>query len=204
MMIKQVGFLIILMVMAACSSAPAKREKSQLSYTPGQLRLMEVDEMNTLIGGHIREFKKSKDVKFAEKALITALSRPDADNILDREMLMIENSFERPDEWENMVTTVIERAGQNLKDKTCSVQDEVSYTIVLENILSQFRTEFNKTDVNTDFELASIKKIADMDLEVSEAAYREAKLNAMSTLVSPSEIAERLLKEVQALPKSKN
>jgi hypothetical protein len=203
MMLSRLGFLMAVALITACSSAPIKREKSQLLYTPAQLRLMEVDEMSTLVGDRVREYKKTHNEKFAEEALIIALSRPDSDNILDRELQTIENSFELGQDWEKAVTRVVDRAGDAIKSKTCSVQDEASYTIVLENVLSQFRAQFNKLEENTDFELATIKKIADMDLEVSEAAAREAKLNAMSTLVSPSEIARKLLIEIKALPKSR-
>ncbi len=194
-------FIIILALLTACSSKPVKREKSQLKYTPGQLRFIEVDEMNTLISDQLAVYKKTKDVSVIDDLLVTVLSRPDADNILERELIIIQNSFPSYEEWENSVTRVVDRAGQALKDKTCSVQDEASYTIVLENILSEFRGEFNKPDENTDFELSVIEKIEAMDLKVSEAAFREAKINAMSTLVSPSLIARKLLTEIKTLKK---
>ncbi|MCC2679057.1 MAG: hypothetical protein K0R29_1633 [Pseudobdellovibrio sp.] len=192
-------FIILLSILTACSSKPVKREKSQLKYTPGQLRFIEVDEMNTMISEQLAIYKKSKDVSVIEELLVTVLSRPDADNILERELLIIQNSFPTFDDWENSVNRVVDRAGQALKDKTCSVQDETSYTIVLENILSEFRAEFNKPDENTDFELSVIERIAAMDLKVSEAAFRDAKINAMSTLVSPSQIAKKLLSEIKTL-----
>jgi len=192
-------FIILLSILTACSSKPVKREKSQLKYTPGQLRFIEVDEMNTMISEQLAIYKKTKDVNVIEELLVTVLSRPDADNILERELLIIQNSFPSFDDWESSVTGVVERAGQALKDKTCSVQDETSYTIVLENILSEFRAEFNKPDENTDFELSVIEKIAAMDLKVSEAAFRDAKINAMSTLVSPSQIAKKLLAEIKTI-----
>lgn len=201
MSIKSLVFIILLSVLTACGSKPVKREKSQFKYSPGELRLMEVDEMNSLINEQLVQYKKTKDSRLIDETLILALSRPDADNILERELLVIQNSFPSFDEWENSVTRVVDRAGQALKDKTCSVQDEVSYTIVLENILSEFRAEFNKTDENTDFELSVIQKIAAMDLEVAEAAFRQGKLNAMTTLVSPSEIAKKLLEEIKTLKK---
>lgn len=194
-------FIILLSLLTACSSKPVKREKSQLKYTPGQLRFMEVDEMNTMITEQLAVYKKSKDVAVIEELLVTVLSRPDADNILERELLIIQNSFPTLDDWESSVLKVVDRAGQALKDRTCSVQDETSYTIVLENILSEFRAEFNKPDENTDFELSVIEKIAAMDLRVSEAAFRDAKVNAMSTLVSPSQIARKLLAELKSLKK---
>jgi hypothetical protein len=202
MLLGRFVFLIALAVLSACSSAPVKREKSQLTYTPAQLRLMEVDEMSAMIGDYVRQFKKTRNDNFAKQALIVALSRPDSDNILDREMQMIENSFERGHEWENTLTSVVDTAANALKEKTCSVQDEVAYTIVLENVLLQARTQFNKTDVDTSYELATLNKIADMDLEVSDAAKHEAKLNSMNSLISPSDIAKKLLEEIQALPKS--
>lgn len=201
MVIGRLVFIILLSVLTSCSSKPVKREKSQLKYTPGQLRFMEVDEMNTLINDQLAVYKKTKDVSVIDDLLVTVLSRPDADNILERELIIIQNSFPSFEDWENSVTRVVDRAGQALKDKTCSVQDEASYTIVLENILSEFRGEFNKTDENTDFELSVIQKIEAMDLKVSEAAFREAKINAMSTLVSPSQIARKLLVEIKALKK---
>lgn len=172
-----------------------------MKYTPGQLRFIEVDEMNTMINDQLAIYKKSKDVGVIDELLVMVLSRPDFDNILERELLIIQNSFPTYDDWEASVLRVVDRASQALIDKTCSVQDEASYTIVLENILSEFRGEFNKTDENTDFELSVIEKIAAMDLEVSEAAFREAKVNAMGTLVSPSQIARRLLVEIKTLKK---
>lgn len=199
MAIGRIVLIILLSVLTACSSKPVKREKSQLKYTPGQLRFIEVDEMNVMINEQLALYKKSTDVSIIDELLVTVLSRPDSDNILGRELLIIQNAFPTFVGWEASVTRVVERAGQALKDKTCSVQDEASYTIVLENILAEFRAEFNKPDENTDFELSVIEKIAAMDLKVSEAAFREARVNAMSTLVSPSLIAEKLLAEIKTL-----
>lgn len=201
MVIGRLVIIVLLSVLSACSSKPVKREKSQLKYTPGQLRFIEVDEMNAMINEQLSVYKKSKDVSVIDELLVTVLSRPDADNILERELIVIQNAFPTFDDWEQSVSRVVEKAGQALKDKTCSVQDEASYTIVLENILSEFRAEFNKTDENTDFELSVIEKIAGMDLRVSEAASRDAKINAMSTLISPSQIAKKLLAEIKTLKK---
>lgn len=196
-------FAILVFAFVACSTPPVKRQASQLPYTSGQLKLIEVDEMSEMAAKKVDIFKKTGDTKTLDEAIILVLARPDSDNIAERLLLNIRNSLESGRVWENTISRVIDRSVESLNDKSTSVEDEIAYTIVLQNLLSEMRVEFNKTDVSTRFEQSMIERLAATDIEITDKASREAKLSAMTSLVSPSEIAKKLLKDIPALLKSK-
>ena len=202
-MIKRIFILLSSVVMFSCSSAPIKMQEAKLSYSYGQLKLFEIDEMSDLVGDRLIKYKKTQNTAFLDEALIIALTRPDNDNILERQLLTIRNSLESNTDWEKAVSRVVGLASGALQDKTTAIQDEIAYTMVLDNLLAEFRAEFNKLDANTQFEGKTIENVAAMNLELSESARKEMQLNSMGALVSPSEIARKQLLEIKALPKSK-
>jgi hypothetical protein len=201
---KYFGFILAfsLVVFSSCSSVSPKNDTSQLRYTYARLKVMDLDQMNDLMLEQAREFKKSNDPQALKEGLLICLSRPDEDALVDKVIDTVKTPLEDNGLWESTVQGLIEESVAAIKDSSRSSADQVTYSIVLENLISDLRPEFIKQYKSPGFESRMIEKIAATEVELNAPARAERKLNLMKSGTSPAQIAKRLLDKREEVLKS--
>ena len=185
-----------LLAFPGCTSAPVVTRSSELTFTYTKLKFLDIDEMNDLLQRRIAAFRKDQDKTQIVEALMISLARPNDDNLLEKNMNTIRYSLETNDQWEDSVRVVVKRSIGHLKDPTTAPEDQMTYLVVLSNLLLEFKPEFSKPDVSPDFEKKMVEVIAGADLVVSDEVKKETSLNSMGSVPSPSEIARNMLEEI--------
>ncbi len=201
------GFIlaITLFVFSSCSSVSPKVDTSQLRYNYARLKVMDLDQMNDLVLEQAREFKKTNDPQALKEGLLICLSRPDEDALVDKVIDTVKTPLEDNGFWESTIQSLIEESVAAIKDSNRSSADQVTYSIVLENLISDLRPEFIKQYKSPGFESRMIEKIAATEVELNASARAERKLNLMKGGISPAQIAKRLLdKREEVLKSEKN
>ncbi len=170
-----------------------------LLLTYHKLALKDLDQMNDIVSSKIKESKKSyagKTVPLKE-ALQAVFGRPDEDNMVEKVLSPLKTELESQDAWEKSLKELTTEAMNALKNcKNFKADVQVTYQVFLENLLAQLKPDLGKGG----FETKLVEKIRDAKLEISPAAQSERKLRMMKTPVSPSEIADLILKEIKAQP----
>ncbi|MBC7421803.1 MAG: hypothetical protein H7328_13830 [Bdellovibrio sp.] len=180
-------------VLISCKSAPVAVQTSELSYTAGRLKVMDLDEISDLMLAKSREFKKTDNPQALKDGLVIAFGRPDEDSVLEKVLSTIRTPMEDHDLWEPSVEELVDKSIAAIKEDTVSAADQVTYGVVLENIIAQFKPDFVKQYKSPGFESRIIEKIANSEIEFSRAAAAERKLNFMKGNLSPSLFAQRLI-----------
>ncbi len=165
---------------------------------------MDLDEMSNLMLGYAKEFKKTDDARNLQEGLLICLSRPDEDSGVEKVISTVRNPLEDHDLWESSVQELIDQSVAVIKDPTQSSGDQVTFSVVLENLISELRPEFIKQYNSPGFETRMIEKIAAADVELTDPARAERKLNLMKGSFSASQVAQRLIdKRDEALKNAK-
>lgn len=114
--------------------------------------------------------------------------------MVDKLIEIVRFNLDSDEQWEEVVDNVADKSIAQLKNETTPVPDQVTYLILLENLVAQFQPEFIKQYQGPLFETEIIEKIAQADIQVSDAARAERQLNLMTAQRSPSEIAQALVR----------
>jgi hypothetical protein len=154
---------------------------------------MDLDQMSQLMLEHAREFKRNDNPEFLKEGLLICLSRPDEDAVIEKTISTVRTPLEDNSLWESAVTELIDKSLAVIKEDQLSAVDQVTYSIVLENLISEFRPRFIKQYKSPGFETRMIEKIAQADIQLSSVANAERELNLMKTSFSPSGVAEKLI-----------
>lgn len=187
---------------SGCSSVSPKNDTSQLRYTYARLKVMDLDQMNDLMLEQAREFKRTSDAQALQEGLLICLSRPDEDSVVEKVISTVKTPLEDNGLWESTVENLIAESITAIKDGGRSSADQVTYSIVLENLISELRPDFIKQYKSPGFESRVIEKIAAADVQLNGPARAERKLNLMKGGASPSQIAQRLLDKREEVLKS--
>jgi hypothetical protein len=189
------------LILNSCASKKIVKRESKLPYTYNQLKLYDIDEMVEITEDRMALYKETNDSEKLYEVMTLILARPNDDNILERLMLSIRYTLDSNKLWEESVEVVVDNAVTALKDETTSAGDQISYLMVLQNLLVEFKPEFKKLDISPKFEQNVIKKVAKAEIEVSVEARREANLNLFGKLNSPSDIAKQVLEDIKKIPR---
>ncbi len=179
--------------LVGCKSTPVTPQTSELQFTAGRLKILDLDEMSDIMLAKAREFKKTDNPQALKDGLIIAFGRPDEDSVLEKTINTIKTPMEDNDLWEPAVDELVDKSISVIKDETGTAAEQVTYGVVLENIIAQFKPDFVKQYKSPGFEARIIEKIASAELEFSRAAAAERKLNLMKGNLSPSLVAQRLI-----------
>ena len=203
-MIKNIIYcLSLLFWLVGCATPPVIAERSRVTYNYKQLKLLEIDEMFTIVDKKVAQFKKTNNVDFIEEALEACLSRPDDDNVLEKTMAQLRLSANPSEVWEQAVENTVDKAITALTYEKTAAVDQVTYIVLLQNLLLEYRHDLLTLDESLKFERRMIQKIIEARIQVSEEAKKESSLNLAMHLRSPSEVAKDVLKEADSRPKSK-
>ncbi|AGH94926.1 hypothetical protein [Pseudobdellovibrio exovorus] len=183
------------MTMTSCASAPQVNTPSAMTYNYARLKLLDLDQMSDLIQKRVQGYKRTDNEELMQEALELCLSRPDEDSMVEKLIDSVRFNASSEAAWEQWVEAAVEKSIAQLKNETTPAVDQVTYLILLENLIAQFRPEFLKQWEAPQFESEVIEKIAAAELVVSDAAVSERRLNLMETQRSPSRVAQDLIKE---------
>ncbi|MBC7464790.1 MAG: hypothetical protein H7256_02260 [Bdellovibrio sp.] len=190
---KLLAVVHLALFVSSCASSGSAKEKPQLSYPYSRLKVMDLDQMTDIMYEKAKEFKKTDEPKPLQDGLLICLSRPNEDGQIQKVISIVRTPMEDNDLWESSVESLVDRAIAILKNKNSNAADQVTYGVVLENIVSEFKPAFVKQYKSPGFESKMIEKIAEADIELSAAAVSERKLNLMRGNVSPSLFANKLI-----------
>ncbi len=185
-------FITLILMLSSLSEAG-------LLLTYHKLALKDLDQMNDIVSSKIKESKKSyagKTVPLKE-ALQAVLGRPDEDNMVEKVIPPLKSELESQDAWEKSLKELATEAINALKNnKNFKPEVQVTYQVFLENMLAQMKPDLGKGG----FETKLVEKIREAKVVISKEAQNERKLRMMKTPVSPSDIADIILKETKAQP----
>ncbi|MBC7743186.1 MAG: hypothetical protein H7061_13385 [Bdellovibrionaceae bacterium] len=190
------------LVFVGCRSTPVATHTSELPYTSSRLRIMDLDEMSALMESKVREFKRTDNPQSLKDGLFIAFGRPDEDSALEKILSTIRTPLEDHELWEPSVEEMVDKSLASIKDDSIPAGEQVTYGVILENVISEFKPTFVKQYKSLGFETRIIEKIAAAEVEYSRAAVTERKLNMMKGILSPSLIAQRLIDRRASVLKS--
>lgn len=192
------GFLLL--SISACSSKPSSTDSSfnvtetiQVDQTYKSLKILDLDQMTDLLYEKANDYKRSNRVQALREGVMVAFSRPNEDVILDKIISIVRSPLEDIGEWESTVEQMVGQSVQVLKNDSSSGTDQVTASVVLENVLSEFKPLFQKQYQGGGFETTVIERLAAADLRFSKQAEQEKKLNQMKSGLTPSELAKKLI-----------
>lgn len=189
------------LLFVSCQSTPVAEPVQELQYTAGRLKILDLDEMSDIMLAKAREFKKTDNSQELKDGLLIAFGRPDDDSVLEKILNTIQTPLEDNDLWEPSIDEMVDKSIAAIKDETGTAAEQVTYGVVLENVIAQFKPDFIKQYKSPGFETRIIEKIAAAELEFSRAAASERKLNLMKGNLSPSLVAQRLIDRRQSASK---
>lgn len=184
-----------LMLFVACTTAPLQMEESKLAHTYASLKMLDLEQMSEIVQRKLKSFEVTDNKEFLLEAIKICLSRPNADGMIEKIIGNIRFGLDSKEIWESAVTSVVQQAIDVLKIETTASEDQVTYLLLLDNLILEFRPEFVRQYQSPGFETRLIEKIAAAGVVVSPAVIREGRLNLMTVQKSPSSTAQLLINE---------
>ncbi len=186
---------------SACSGKPtnssgssfAMVETIQIEQTYKTLKILDLDQMTDLLYEKANDYKRNNRLQALREGTMIAFARPNEEVILDKILSIVRSPLEDADEWEGTVEQMVGQAVQTIKDGNAQATDQVTASVVLENVLSEFKPAFVKQYQGGGFETTVIERIAASDLRFSKQAEQEKKLNQMKSGLTPSQLAQKLV-----------
>lgn len=172
-----------------------------LLFPYNRLALKDLDQMNKLVQDKIRESQKSRgdQVIPLKEALQAVYSRPNEDYMIDKVISQLRNALDEHDAYEVSVRALVKEATGALKNpKAFNGVVQATYVIFLENLIADYKTKLSEG-----FSTEILEKIRDAKINLSKEAINERRLRMMKESFSPSELADKALKEYQENEKKK-
>lgn len=167
-----------------------------LLYTYNQLTLKDLDQMNALVKGKLKESKATYSGKTVplKEGLQAIFSRPNSDDMIEKVLPPLRTALDQEEAREKTYTELVTEAINALTNtKNFKKEVQVTYSIFLENVISEFKPNLRKDG----FEFKIVKKIADADIELTSDAQKDRKLRLMQESASPSAIAAKVLADFE-------
>lgn len=184
------NLFIATLVSAVCLQAQAG-----LLFNYSQLATKDLDEMNQMVNDKIKESKKAysgKNVPLKE-ALQAVYSRPNDDDMIDKVVAPLRTNLDEIEAWEKTVSQLTDEAVNALKHtKPFKPVIQVTYAVFLENLLSEIKPYIK----GNGFERKIAERIRDAHIEITKEAKNERSVRMMKHTDSPSEVAEKILKDI--------
>ena len=165
---------------------------AKLNYHSSQLVTKDLEEMNLLISQKIKvsedDEKSDRLFKLREAAML-ALSRPDDDGMVEKIFPQVRYALQDEDSYDEAMKVLVRDVIAYLKANETSSKDQVTYLVILENILSEFKPQLKNGGLAKDL----YTLIRDAEIKISDKAKLERKLTSMKSSASPSDIALKIL-----------
>ncbi len=186
-----ISIIPTLIISCATAGPSAGAGDTKMSYS--RLKLMDLDQMTDLLQKKNREYKRTDNPEPLQQGLEICLSRPDEDGSVEKTIAIVRSPLEDADLWEESLENLVDKSIATLKNKDAHSTDQVTAGVVLENILSELKPNFTTQYQSPGFESRIVEKIALADIEMTNSAISERKLNLMRGSASPSAIAQKFL-----------
>ncbi len=187
---------VIQLLLFSCATPPQlQMSESKLEYPYTKLKLLDLEQMFEIIQGKMKQYKKTNNEEFLLESIKICLSRPDGDGLVEKIIDNIRFSLDENDKWEKALEKVVQQSISELRLETTAGEDQLTYLILLENLVSELKPEFIRQYQSPKFETKLIQSIADARITVSKAATTESRLNLMTSQKSPSSMAQTLINE---------
>lgn len=185
----------------ACSGKPkntsdstfAMVETITIEHTYKTLKILDLDQMTDLLYEKANDYKRNNRVQALREGTMIAFARPNEEVILDKIISIVRSPLEDNDEWEGTIEQMVGQAVKTIQDGSAPATEQVTASVVLENVLSEFKPAFVKQYQGGGFETTVIERIAASDLKFSKQADQEKKLNQMKSGLTPSQLAQKLV-----------
>lgn len=185
----------------ACSGKPTNSSGSSFAmvetitteHTYKSLKILDLDQMTDLLYEKANDYKRNNRVQALREGTMIAFARPNEEIILDKIVSIVRSPLEDADEWENTIEQMVGQAVKTIKAESGSATDQVTASVILENVLSEFKPLFVKQYQSGGFETTVVERIAASDLHFSKQAEQEKKLNQMKSGLTPSQLAQKLV-----------
>jgi len=197
--------------MVSCTSTPTQSQSAAsdktfpevpMNHNFKQLKLQDVDQLTEMMYEKAEEFRQTDDINKLREGVQMAFSKTNEDGIIDKVISIVRVPLEDRDEWENTIEALIDSNTKRMADENLRADLQVTAAIVLENIVADLKPKFTKQYQTGGFETNMMERIAQANVQFSEAAQKERRLNLMRTTVSPSVLAQRLIeKKLESLKK---
>lgn len=181
------GFLGVVMISSLAHAG--------LLFPYSRLALKDLDQMNKIIQGKIAESQKASGDRVVplREALQAVFSRPNSDFMIEKVLGPLKNELDDQGLWESALTALVREALGALKNtRAFSPEVQVTYAIFLENMVAEF-----KPRASDEFERSLLKQIRSAKIVITKEAQKERKLRMMAELMSPSEMADQILKPIE-------
>ncbi|MGE0634496.1 MAG: hypothetical protein AB7O96_18920 [Pseudobdellovibrionaceae bacterium] len=162
-----------------------------LKFDYADLTLRDIDEFESFAKAKSKEAEEANSSDILVMTLEVVLARPDrsGDGVVRKTLPIIKNVMEDMKVEEKVVREIVARAIKTLKEPKASEKiKQISYLIVLENLMSELRPRIKSDKWVRDV----FEKIRDADLEISSEAKKET-WKTMKDPISPSETAKKIL-----------
>lgn len=179
-------------------------------YTHSQLRGKDLDDMTEAVNAKMSQAKKlsassgtegeAKAVELLREALKLVLSRPDTanDKLVSKIFPTVQIELSRYKAFEDTLASVVNEAIYGIKNKVGSVDQQVTYYVLLENFMGEMQPEAHKSEIRALYE-----KIKESDLEVSKEV-NKALRRSMYKKYNLQAVAEAILKRTEVKPVEKS
>jgi hypothetical protein len=171
-----------------------------LLFNYSQLALKDLDQMNKMVQGKIKESRKAGGDQAIplKEALQAIYSRPNDDFMIEKLVSSVKTELDEHDAWESSIRALVKEAIGALKNpKAFKPVIQVTYIVFLENLISELKPRLGEK-----FENQIIAQIRDAKIEVTKEAANERRLRVMKSTTSPSAIADGVLKDFEESKKN--
>lgn len=174
-----------------------------ITHTYKQLKIIELDQMMEMMFEKSEEAKQTDDVQKLREGAQIAYSRPNEDRMIDKIISVVKNPLEDKDEWESTLKSIVHQNIFRMTDKSLKPVEQVTAGVILENVIADLKPDFVKQYETGGFETSIIEKIAKTDVAYSKEALQERRLNLMRSMMTPQEIAQKLIEIREKAVKNK-
>lgn len=188
------SLLLLITVFTSCASSPEQdKTENRLAYSYTQLKLLDLEQMSDLIEDRLSRYKKTDQTQFLNEAFQICFARPNQDGMVEKLVENIRYGLDSNEQWELLVESNVQNAVEQLKSEKTSVSDQVSYLVLLQNLLAEFKPDYERQDESPQFESAIVEMVAKADVPLRDEAVSDARLNLMLIPSSPSVLAQELV-----------
>lgn len=171
-----------------------------LLFNYSQLALKDLDQMNKMVQGKIKESRKAggnRSIPLKE-ALQAVFSRSNEDFMIEKLLPQLKTELEELNAWESSIQALTKEAIGALKNpRPFAPVVQVTYLVFLENLIAELKPRLSEK-----FENKIITQIRDAKITVTKEASNERRLRVMKGSTSPSLIAESVLKDFEEKQKA--
>lgn len=186
-------FLLSLTFIISVKPAAAK------VYDYKQLQSKDYDEMIAIVRTQIKQSKKSAAedddsaaVFHLKEGLRIVMSRPNTDNLIPKLLPELRKELVQFEAYDGQMVELVDEAVDRVTDDKASTADRTSALFMLENIMAEIKPELSTNEKYK----AVYEKIRDAKIKVPVEVKNDRKVRGMFQSESPSEKAQKILKEI--------